>query len=358
MIVARSSARPRAGAPRPRPGRPRRPSATELGRPRRRSICQTCAQFAAGRSRTPGDGVGVRVGLDDAGDRAGVGEDPGDLLGAGGLVDRDGDRAGRPRSRSRPGSTRSGSCSSARPGRRAATPAAIRPRASATTSSRNCAQVTSSPARRRPAVGRTNWTACPGRPRRCPRPDRSDWPSSPMVATGGPRTHAPGAPRARTGRAGSSCYGRRLTKSTRSTAASRHGRWASARPAVGPSRAGAAREMAITRVACGHGGHLHPVDRHRAPRRTGSPRSSATSRATPSGSPRRSRRGRRGVRGRVREPGALRHRRRGAGRRVHPGLRVRRDISRIEWHLVAPSKMQKAQNGSYDITTTATAPPP
>src|SRR3954470_48046 len=26
------------------------------------------------------------------------------------------------------------------------------------------------------------------------------------------------------------------------------------------------------------------------------------------------------------------------------------DISRIEWHLVAPSKMQKVQNGSYDIT--------
>lgn len=25
------------------------------------------------------------------------------------------------------------------------------------------------------------------------------------------------------------------------------------------------------------------------------------------------------------------------------------DISRIEWHLVAPSKMQKAQDGSYDI---------
>jgi carbon monoxide dehydrogenase subunit G len=25
------------------------------------------------------------------------------------------------------------------------------------------------------------------------------------------------------------------------------------------------------------------------------------------------------------------------------------DLSRIEWHLVAPSKMQKAQNGSYDI---------
>jgi carbon monoxide dehydrogenase subunit G len=25
------------------------------------------------------------------------------------------------------------------------------------------------------------------------------------------------------------------------------------------------------------------------------------------------------------------------------------DITRIEWHLVAPSKMQKAQNGSYDI---------
>jgi len=25
------------------------------------------------------------------------------------------------------------------------------------------------------------------------------------------------------------------------------------------------------------------------------------------------------------------------------------DISRIQWHLVAPSKMQKAQNGSYDI---------
>src|SRR3712207_4361069 len=25
------------------------------------------------------------------------------------------------------------------------------------------------------------------------------------------------------------------------------------------------------------------------------------------------------------------------------------DISRIEWHLVAPSKMQRAQNGSYDI---------
>ena len=26
------------------------------------------------------------------------------------------------------------------------------------------------------------------------------------------------------------------------------------------------------------------------------------------------------------------------------------DLSRIEWHLVAPSKMQKAQRGSYDIT--------
>lgn len=26
------------------------------------------------------------------------------------------------------------------------------------------------------------------------------------------------------------------------------------------------------------------------------------------------------------------------------------DISRIEWHLVEPSKMQKAQDGSYDIT--------
>jgi hypothetical protein len=25
------------------------------------------------------------------------------------------------------------------------------------------------------------------------------------------------------------------------------------------------------------------------------------------------------------------------------------DISRIEWHLVAPSKMQKAQSGSYDL---------
>lgn len=25
------------------------------------------------------------------------------------------------------------------------------------------------------------------------------------------------------------------------------------------------------------------------------------------------------------------------------------DISRIEWHLVAPSRMQKTQNGSYDI---------
>jgi ribosome-associated toxin RatA of RatAB toxin-antitoxin module len=25
------------------------------------------------------------------------------------------------------------------------------------------------------------------------------------------------------------------------------------------------------------------------------------------------------------------------------------DLSRIEWHLVAPSKMQKAQDGSYDI---------
>jgi len=28
------------------------------------------------------------------------------------------------------------------------------------------------------------------------------------------------------------------------------------------------------------------------------------------------------------------------------------DISRIEWHLVAPSKMQKVQNGSYDIDAT------
>jgi len=26
------------------------------------------------------------------------------------------------------------------------------------------------------------------------------------------------------------------------------------------------------------------------------------------------------------------------------------DISRIEWHLVAPSKMQKSQRGSYDIS--------
>jgi hypothetical protein len=36
------------------------------------------------------------------------------------------------------------------------------------------------------------------------------------------------------------------------------------------------------------------------------------------------------------------------------------DISRIEWHLVAPSKMQKSQHGSYDLesnpdgTTTVT----
>jgi carbon monoxide dehydrogenase subunit G len=36
------------------------------------------------------------------------------------------------------------------------------------------------------------------------------------------------------------------------------------------------------------------------------------------------------------------------------------DLSRIEWHLVAPSKMQKTQNGSYDLvddgagTTTVT----
>ncbi|GAB7047457.1 SRPBCC family protein [Catenuloplanes indicus] len=29
------------------------------------------------------------------------------------------------------------------------------------------------------------------------------------------------------------------------------------------------------------------------------------------------------------------------------------DLSRIEWHLVAPSKMQKAQRGSYDITPNA-----
>ena len=29
------------------------------------------------------------------------------------------------------------------------------------------------------------------------------------------------------------------------------------------------------------------------------------------------------------------------------------DISRIEWHLVAPSRIQKAQNGSYDIEENA-----
>jgi hypothetical protein len=27
------------------------------------------------------------------------------------------------------------------------------------------------------------------------------------------------------------------------------------------------------------------------------------------------------------------------------------DISRIEWHLVEPSRMQKAQDGSYDLVT-------
>ncbi len=29
------------------------------------------------------------------------------------------------------------------------------------------------------------------------------------------------------------------------------------------------------------------------------------------------------------------------------------DLSRIEWHLVAPSKMQRAQRGSYDLTANA-----
>ena len=29
------------------------------------------------------------------------------------------------------------------------------------------------------------------------------------------------------------------------------------------------------------------------------------------------------------------------------------DISRIEWHLVAPSKTQKSQNGSYDLADNA-----
>ncbi len=33
------------------------------------------------------------------------------------------------------------------------------------------------------------------------------------------------------------------------------------------------------------------------------------------------------------------------------------DISRIEWHLVAPSKTQKSQNGSYDLSRTRTARP-
>lgn len=42
------------------------------------------------------------------------------------------------------------------------------------------------------------------------------------------------------------------------------------------------------------------------------------------------------------------------------GYEYAEDISRIEWHLVAPSKMQKAQDGSYDLvdngdgTTTVT----
>jgi ribosome-associated toxin RatA of RatAB toxin-antitoxin module len=35
------------------------------------------------------------------------------------------------------------------------------------------------------------------------------------------------------------------------------------------------------------------------------------------------------------------------------GYEYAEDISRIEWHLVAPSKMQKRQDGSYDIAGNA-----
>ena len=62
-----------------------------------------------------------------------------------------------------------------------------------------------------------------------------------------------------------------------------------------------------------------------------------------------SRRGGRGVRGRLRQPGPFRPRRRGVADEYTLAYEYAEDLSRIEWHLVAPSKMQKAQDGSYDI---------
>ena len=99
------------------------------GWPRTPLIVSACAPFSANTAR------GARVA-----------EDPLDLLGGRRLVDGDRRRRQPSRSRSRSASTRTGSATSARPGR----PAGCRPRsaplASAVTSSQNCAAVTSSQA--------------------------------------------------------------------------------------------------------------------------------------------------------------------------------------------------------------------
>ncbi len=59
--------------------------------------------------------------------------------------------------------------------------------------------------------------------------------------------------------------------------------------------------------------------------------------------------GARGVRGRVREPGRFELDAGVVADEYVLAYEYADDISRIEWHLVEPSKMQRSQDGSYDI---------
>ena len=334
MIVARSSARTAA--------RRRSTSASPIPAP------AAASSSRPGRLPEPRSGAVARglddrqvgVGLDDRGHRAGVRQDPVDLLGAGRLVHRDGDRAAGTRSRSRGASTRTGSPISAtrspargptrsghgrrrspRPERRRGHVDPLAVRAAGELAFGRRSRLCHTGSQRRPvldddhggprtrAVGRGGGMSRPGRPVAL----------SPM-SNGGRRTRCPDAPRG---------------PSTSPTGGGRR-----RRPAGDPRR-----------VAC----PAWPTPRHSRSsstrRRIGSPRSSPTSRATPMGRRGQVDRRHRGVRGRLRQPGPLRPRRRAGRPTTTPcDTSTPRTSRRIEWQLVAPSKMQKDQDGSYDIT--------
>ena len=216
-------------------------------------------------------------------------------------------------------------------------PAAISPRATATTSSRNWRAGDVLPAGRRPARGELHRVREPVGvvPHRV-----GQVAASPMVATAGQRTRAPEVSLARTaGRRGLGRLRLRTNPRTRTDL---------------PGRPGIARR-ALHEVAC----HAWPTrrrsrsssPRHRTavaavicdfaryPEWVGGGRSrSRWSRSTRTATPARS--------GSCWTPGVV-------ADEYTLAYEYAEDISRIEWHLVAPSKMQKEQDGSYDIVDNA-----